>query len=191
MSAVYQLKNVPERFMSEQTDVVQLAEQLGDEDLVETLLNRPFANESMKPYWGPVEGKWQSLSSTSAEKPDISLWDLGCLLLNQRAFTSLKDALAEAGEFLPITVDGELMYIFNCQEWGQEDVSLSERKYLNGYEDGLKSLVFEPGDVITKTVFKSKLAGAGFLYASESFKHLVDDADLQGLRFDTDLLDPF
>ena len=191
MTAAYQLKRVPERFFEGQTDLLALARQLGDENLVERLLMCPHLNEPMLPFWGKVTDSWHKLSATSTEKPDISLWNAGCLLLSQRAHQVLHPHLAAAGEFLPISVDGEPMYVFNCLAWGKEDMSLTEKAYLDGYEDGIATLAFDLADVAEKMIFKSKLEAGATLYASEAFKHLVEQAGLQGVRFDTELMDPF
>lgn len=188
----YQLKDIPDRFMGTETDVMSLAEQLGDENLVEMLMLQPSSNESLQPIWRDVVvDSWCPLSPTSTERPDISLWEAGCLLLNQKAYTALKAALTGHGEFLPITVDGEPMHVFNCLTFAQEDMGLTERNYTDGYEDGLLSLVFDEEDISNKMVFKSRLEGPGILYVSKAFKALVDQSELQGLRFDEDLLDPF
>ena len=191
MAAVYQLKKIPTRFMEGQTDVLQLAQQLGDEGLVEKLMMRPYLNETMKASWGSVTDSWRPLSFTSNEKPDISMWDAGCLLLNQKAYSALHQALAADGEFLPITVDGEPMQVFNCMTWGKEDMSLTEKAYLDGYEDGIATLAFDEADIAGKMVFKSQLEAGARLYVSEAFKTLVEAHQLQGLRFDPELMDPF
>lgn len=191
MTAAYQLKRVPERFFEGQTDLLALARQLGDENLVERLLMCPHLNEPLLPLWGDVTDSWHKLSATSTEKPDISLWNAGCLLLSQRAHQVLHPHLAAAGEFLPISVDGEPMHVFNCLMWGKEDMSLTEKAYLDGYEDGIATLAFDLADVAEKMIFKSKLEAGATLYASEAFKHLVEQAGLQGVRFDTELMDPF
>lgn len=189
---VYQLKMIPERFMAGQLDLLELAEQLGGEDLLMTLMNHPFSNESLQPYWKSKEVLecWGPLSPSSCEVPDVCLWGAGCLLLSAKAYDALHGALQHDGEFLPIVVDGEPMQIFNCRTFVKEDMTLSERKYLNGIDDGLQTLVFDEHELEGHQVFKSEKVGA-VLYASQSFKDLVEANGLQGLRFDTDLLDPF
>ena len=191
MTSAYQLKRVPERFFEGQTDLLTLARQLGDENLVERLLMCPHMNEPMQPFWGDVTDSWHQLSMTSSEKPDISLWNAGCLLLGQRAHQVLRLHLTADGEFLPITVDGEPMHVFNCLMWGKEDMSLTEKAYLDGYEDGIATLAFDEADVAEKMIFKSKLEAGATLYASAKFKALVERSGLQGVRFDADLMDPF
>lgn len=189
--AAYQLKEIPSRFYTTTLDPLALAKQLGDEGLLKTLMQRPHLNTSMAAYWRTVSDSWAPQSPTSSERPEISLWDCGCLLLNQRAYDALQHPLAGDGEFLPITVDGEPMHLFNCMTWAQEDMTLTEKAYLDGYEDGIATLAFDESSITGKMVFKSQLEGGGRLYASAAFKALVEQRNLQGLRFDPELLDPF
>lgn len=192
MSEAYLLKDVPDRFLGPSLTLSELATQLnGDDGMLERLFLRPHQNELMAPYWGPVADHWMKRSPRSSQKPDICLWDGGCLLLNLRAYNMLRAPLSGQGEFLPITVDLEPMYVFNCLTWGHEEMGLTETRYVDGYEDGVETFAFESGDIAEKLVFKSKLAVAGLLYASKNFKALIEAHDLQGLRFDPHLLDPF
>lgn len=192
MSEAYLLKEVPDRFFGPSLTLSELAKQLGgDDSMLDRLFLRPHQNEPMAPYWGPVADQWMKRSARSSQKPDICLWDAGCLLLNLRAYNALREPLSGQGEFLPITVDLEPMYVFNCLTWGQEDMGLTEARYVDGDADGIATLAFEPSDIAAKLVFKSKLAGAGLLYASAAFKALVETHQLQGLRFDQELLNPF
>ncbi len=192
MSDVYLLKEVPDRFYGSSITISELAKQLGGGDgMLERLFLRPHQNEPMASYWGSVTDHWMKRSVTSREKPDICLWGSGCLLLNLRAYYALGEQLSGQGEFLPITVDLESMFVFNCLTWGKEDMGLTETQYVDGYEDGIATLAFEPDDIATKLVFKSKLAGAGLVFASHAFKELIEAHQLQGLRFDADLMNPF
>lgn len=192
MSAAYLLKEVPDRFYGSSITISELAKQLGGANgMLRRLFLQPEQNEAMASYWGTVTDHWMKRSATSHEKPDICLWGSGSLLLNLRAYNALREPLSGQGEFLPITVDLDPMYVFNCLTWGQEDMGLTETQYVDGYEDGIATLAFEPDDIATKLVFKSRLAGAGLVFASHSFKELIEGHQLQGLRFDADLMNPF
>ena len=63
--------------------------------------------------------------------------------------------------------------------------------YIDGFEDGLKSLVFLNEDIQNKLLFKSKLQGGYSIYCNEAFKRLIINSELEGLNFDSDLLNPF
>ncbi|MCW1718320.1 hypothetical protein OIZ54_06080 [Pseudoalteromonas sp. A3] len=67
-------------------------------------------------------------------------------------------------------------------------MSLTERAYLDGFEDGLKSLVFDDEGISNKLIFKSKMQSGLSLYCTDNFKKLVNDNNLTGLVFNTDLL---
>lgn len=191
MAAAYLLKKIPQRFMGTTLDAVGLAEQLGDLELITMLVEQPVKNTSLLPYWRDVSDSWAPLSKTSTKLPDISLWESGCLLLNDKAYEVLSEPLKGDGEFLPVTVDGQRMRVFNCLAFGKEDLSLTERQYIDGYENGISSLAFDEEDIKPKLVFKSLMAGAGLLFASQRFKELCERGGLEGLRFDADLMDPF
>ncbi|SEA68507.1 hypothetical protein [Alkalimonas amylolytica] len=111
----------------------------------------------------------------------------------QLAYDALAADLKHEGEFLPITVDGQSTYLFNCQSFAAEDRSLTERNYLDGEPDGVRSLVFDNADIANnnRCVFRSKLQGCTALYASEKFRLLCEKHNLGGLKFETDLLDIF
>lgn len=188
---VYQLKYSPERFMAASLGPLELAEQIGNDDLIPLLLNHSATNEPLLPHWGEVTETFSPLSPTSTEIPDISLWGGTSLILNAKAYDLLSERLALEGEFLPVTANDEQMYIFNCLSFGKEIEELCVKKYLEGEVDGLETLVFDDEDIAGKFLFKSKLQGCGTLYCSSHFKALIEELGLEGLRFDTDLLNPF
>lgn len=190
---VYQLKHIPKTYTALQLDVMTIAEKLGDYGLITTLMNAPLTGESLAGKWKSIETSLQSLSASGKNTPDISLWDSQGLYLSAKAYDALADALKDDGEFLSIVVDGEPAYLFNCRVFGQEDLSLTERKYLDGEPDGVASLVFDEAELgkSNRHVFRSKLQGCTALYASDKFKQLCEKHNLNGVRFDTDLLNIF
>lgn len=190
---VYQLKHIPQTYKALQLDVMTIAEKLGDYGLITTLMNAPLTGESLAGKWKSIETSLQSLSASGNNTPDISLWDSQGLYLSAKAYDALADALKDDGEFLSIVVDGEPAYLFNCRVFGQEDLSLTERKYLDGEPDGVASLVFDEAELgkSNRHVFRSKLQGCTALYASDKFKQLCEAHNLNGVRFDTDLLNIF
>lgn len=190
---VYQLKHDPKNYKALQLDVMTIAEQLGDFSLITTLMNAPLTGESLASKWKCVETSLQSLSKSGIKTPDISLWDSQGLYLSSKAYDALGDVLKSDGEFLSIKVDGEPAYLFNCQVFGQEDISLTERKYLDGEPDGVVSLVFDEADLANngRYVFRSKMQGCTILYATERFKLLIEKHNLSGINLDNQLLNIF
>lgn len=195
MNQVFQIKH-PETYKSAILDWYELSQQLGDdesENLLRELHSLLVGNKPLMPIWGSgVHHSFQSISPVSEAIPDISSWGGPMLLLNARAHDLLRDRLAPEGEFLPITVDGEAMQIFHCLSYAKEEVELCVRRYFQGMPlEGLETLTFRADDVADRFLFLSKLQGGNKLYCSTQFKALVTELGLEGLRFDTDLLDPF
>ncbi|WKT59939.1 hypothetical protein Q2E61_13655 [Microbulbifer thermotolerans] len=194
---VYRLSRVPERFMTAGIDTVNLIEQLGGDvdTMLPIVLETLEKDEPMASFWKEgITSEFRPLSPASTENPEISLWEsrMVSLLLNARAYDAFKDRLAPEGEFLPVTVDGEPMHIFNCLSYAKEDESLCVRRYVDGeLAVGLETLFFDDEDVAGRFLFKSKLQGGSELYCSYSFKALCEEVGLKGLRFDEDLLSPF
>ncbi|WP_441004010.1 hypothetical protein [Pseudocolwellia agarivorans] len=121
---------------------------------------------------------------------DVNLYG-NFLVLNARAYECLSKVISEYGEFSPLRTDGEELFLFNPLYFGKEDISLTEKAYLDGYEDGLKSLVFDNDDISGKLLFKSKLQGGLSIYCTDDFKNILSDNKLCGLTFSSDLLSPF
>lgn len=194
---VYRLSRIPERFMSAGIDTVDLIEQLGEDVdvMLPLVLQALEKGESMASIWKEgLTSEFRPLSPTSTEIPEISLWEsrMVGLLLGARAYDVFKDRLAPEGEFLPVTVDGEPMQVFNCLSYAKEDESRCVRRYVDGeLAVGLETLFFDDEDVAGRFLFKSKLQGGSELYCSSSFKALCEEVGLKGLRFDEDLLSPF
>ncbi|WP_104398581.1 hypothetical protein [Vibrio penaeicida] len=126
----------------------------------------------------------------NTEIPDIFLWLRTYLVLNSEAAKKLSSFLKSKGELLPIRVDNKDMYIFNCLQFGKENKALCMKKYLNGIEDGYKTLVFDDEDASSKLIFKSNLVGP-MLFVTEEFKSLCDESKLKGFRFEPNLLAVF
>lgn len=190
---VYQLKFIPKTYKALQLDIMAIADKIGDDSLILKLMTAPLTGDSLADNWKSVDTSLQRLSTSATAEPDISLWDSQGLYLSQKSYDALAEALQHEGEFLPITVDGVPAYLFNCRAFGREDLSLTERKYLDGEQDGVVSLGFDDADILehNRHVFRSKLQGCTALYASDKFKQLCDKHNLCGLAFDTNLLDIF
>ncbi|MFA0813787.1 hypothetical protein [Microbulbifer epialgicus] len=64
---------------------------------------------------------WNESVSDSCQPllPTGDQWDAVDLVLNQKVYIALKECIGPEGELLPITVDGEKMYIFHCQSFGK------------------------------------------------------------------------
>ncbi|MCX2781102.1 hypothetical protein OQJ46_04475 [Microbulbifer thermotolerans] len=195
MITVYRIKRSPE-FMSGFINTLKLSEQLwgGDSDSQLRQLNSMLMhNEPLSPIWKQgVSSTFKKISPVSEKVPDISYWSGSMLLLNAGAYEMLKDRIGSEGEFLPITVDGKLMQIFNCLSSAREKEELCVQRYFQGnLLPGLETLYFDDEDVVDRFLFLSKLEGGKTLYCSSHFKALVEELEFEGLGFDEDLIGPF
>ncbi len=187
----YQLKNIDEEFKTLALDPMELLEQLGTEDALDVFLRQPTTNDSLLPIWKNIHSTMRAMFDSALTQPDVSLWNFLYLLINEKAYSILKDHISPYGEFLPITVDGKKMFIFNCLDYAKEDQDQCLREYIDGIECGLKLLTFDTTDTKDKLLFKSKLEGGSLLFASDHFKQICERHELKGLRYDEDLLSIF
>lgn len=192
---VYQIKASANTYDIIDLDIVALAEKLEaistfDEDtLIKLLMNLPFDNTSLKSMW-PEKMACKYFGKSKEQNYDINVYT-NFLVLKMKAYNVLYDELKAFGEFLPLNVEGDKMMMFNLLTFAEENKSLCEMSYLDGFENGLKTLSFDESDMIIKTIFKSKLQGGMKNYCTDRFKKLVEKNDLTGIKFDTDLLDHF
>ena len=109
------------------------------------------------------------------------------LVLNKKAYMAIGNHLQGCGEFVPLDCEKEL-FLFNPLIFEEEDDSLTETAYLDGFENGLKSLVFKSD---LNLVFKSSSQGGKSIYCNAAFKTLVKENNLSGITFNSDLLSLF
>lgn len=117
---------------------------------------------------------------------DINLFS-SYLVLNEKAYTAIGNHLQGCGEFVPLNCEKEL-FLFNPLIFEQEDEALTEIAYLDGFEDGLKSLAFKSD---LNLIFKSSMQGGKSIYCNAAFKTLVKESNLTGITFNNDLLSVF
>ena len=117
---------------------------------------------------------------------DINLFS-SYLVLNEKAYTAIGNHLQGCGEFVPLNCEKEL-FLFNPLIFEKEDEALTEIAYLDGFEDGLKSLAFKSD---LNLIFKSSMQGGKSIYCNAAFKTLVKESNLTGITFNNDLLSVF
>lgn len=185
---VYRIKYPEDSFEVIDLDMFAFAEILGDEDLT-LVRSQPRTNESLESRWGNVQcgiaEEWKN-----KPLPAISYWG-SYLIFTQEAHDVFANTLNPFGEFLPLLADGNQLYVYNCLTFVDEDETQCVRSYEDGYPIGFKSLAFEKSDLKDKQVFKSKLFGTHTLFATESFKALFSKENMNGIKFDNDLVNPF
>jgi hypothetical protein len=100
----------------------------------------------------------------------------------------LGEILEPFGEFLPLLVDGEAYYLFNCFSIGDADESKCEFEYHDGMKLGIKRLEFKP-DASDNLIWKTPIESCMTLFCSDRFKEIIKSFELTGLRFDTKLIE--
>lgn len=186
---IYRLKSMVNSYEVIDLDIFEFAEIIGDDDL-SLVRSQPRTNESLLDTWETPSCSYSKEYKQAVKYPDISFWGT-YLLMSATAKTKMVALLSDFGEFLPLSVEGDEFYLFNCLTFGLEDKQLCVVKYNEGIKDGLESLAFDIQDVQSKPVFKSNLQGSRTLFVNEKFKQCYDANNFSGLRFDTELLNIF
>lgn len=122
--------------------------------------------------------------------PDITTWVLGCLVLNEKAYTALKSILAPSGEFLEAYCEGIPYFIFNTlhiEDDSAVDDNHSQKCMVDGIFQGLDALAFIESK-ISQPIFKTAYDRKAYSYCTGVFKEAVVNAGLKGLIFNETLV---
>lgn len=158
-------------------------------ELLVRLQRLPYENQSLYSLWN---GEHLDLTFNPESTDDFDINIVGTyIVLKMSAYSVLKPLIADFGEFIKINTDRGEMMLFNLLTFGKEDPQLTEIKYTDGFEDGLKSLVFDKEDIYKKSLYKSKLEGGDLIYCNEQFFNEVKLNNLTGITFYTDLIGMF
>jgi len=158
-------------------------------ELLVRLQRLPYENQSLYSLW---DGEHLDLTFNPESTDDFDINIVGTyIVLKMSAYSVLKPLIADFGEFIKINTDRGEMMLFNLLTFGKEDPQLTEVKYIDGFEDGLKSLVFDKEDIYKKSLYKSKLEGGDLIYCNEQFFNEVKLNNLTGITFYTDLIGMF
>ncbi len=190
---VYKISNSTNTYDAIDLNTVRLAEILSKNTLhdksglIKMLRSIAYNNSPLKKLW-PDEVSCNYFGDSRKQDYDITIFG-NYLVLKMNAVEVLHEELSKSGELLPLNVEGNHMMLFNCLTFGQEREELCIKRYEDGFEYGLETLVFNIEDVENKGFFKSKLDNATSIYCMDKVKLLVEEHQLRGLTFDTDLLD--
>ncbi len=137
--------------------------------------------------WQPVDLFFEqsSLAQSAAKLPDLSLWNISCVVLSKKAHDALGGFLDPFGEFLPLK-DG--YHLFNCLT-SIDRTCVDERSSsfdLDAIENSMfyqKSLSFIDKKLEGIEIFKPSFTHNGMLLCQAPFKELVEANALGGLVF--------
>lgn len=165
----------------------ELSDAIGDDEAINFVKN----NTKLSTVWPEISGKFVDVGLNNLERPDITLFNNVHLILNTLALNKLKNQLEKVGELLPITIDHEAHYLFNCLNPVDADEAKSEADFVEGIWMGIKSIDFLPSTSATNLVFKTQFDRCKALYCGDKFKELCEDHNLKGLTFSENLTEQF
>jgi hypothetical protein len=158
---------------------------------LEDIIEFSKRNTKMSSWWKTPDTDFISVDGDeSAPIPDISLWLDAALVLSPKAYRMLGDLLKSSGEFLPVHVQDETFYVFNCLVLGEEDTDKSRFEKHNNITLDLKSLSFKES-ANQLIVFKSYLQNCLTVFCGERFKNATESFELMGIKFDINLIEKF
>ncbi|CCU72633.1 imm11 family protein [Thalassolituus oleivorans] len=179
---IYQLDPDFERFYSFDFDV---------EDLLEKMprYSQRFRAKPRLSDWVEPEGRFyrsQCFSGDTKSVPDMSVWALGNLILNERAYGVFSEFIGMAGEFLPLTVNGCAFYMFNTLKvlnGDQVDCSNAVDIIDSGVHFGKAGFDILEDQLNKVEIFKLKEEKLVHSFVTQGFKSLCEDEGLTGLNF--------
>jgi hypothetical protein len=181
---IYLIRNDGYRFQELDLEVNDLIDNFPEDIDYRGAHDFALNNLSLSQSWTPVETSFSPIDNPEAPIPDIAKWIDATLVLSQRAYEALYSSLAECGEFLPISANGQKYYLFNCLTCVGIDQHRSQKCYYEGEDIGFEKLAFQP---TAATIFKSPDQGCQDLFCQESIKDLVERHALTGTIFDANL----
>jgi len=128
-----------------------------------------------------------SMGSKTKEIPDISEAG-GRLFFSEKAFKKLKDICSNYGEFLPVSFDTGIGYIFNplitAEQLGGVD------KNLIGFDSNanLEHFGFKDSAIRNTPIFRTELDNYHGIFCTSTVKNAIEDAKLKGVKFNVDLV---
>lgn len=192
MNKVFAIRNDSYAFQELDLQIDDIIESRPTDVDEDSVLDFSLSNCAMADWWPTPSTEFLPIDNDpNAAIPDLSKWIDSSLVLSPKAYRLLGDTLIEWGELLPITVKGEIFYIFNCLTFGEVRKELCEKNYYEGEELGIKTIVFNDEDVSEKLVFKTNYNSCFELYCGERLKDILEGFGLSGVVFSTKLAEDF
>ena len=187
MSTIFAIRKDIPKYQILDLDVLDVTRNLPDDIDLDSVFDFSQLNTPLAQWWETPETRFVGVDNPGSEIPDISCWVDASLVLSPKAYRLLKDSLAAIGEFLPVNVDNQLHYIFNCFQLADEDDEKSKFNIEEGLASGLKHLEFRE-DSSNLLLFKSKAENCLTLFCNQRFKEIVNSFALGGVIFDEQLI---
>ena len=144
--------------------------------------------------WVPIKGKFFP-KVAARTLPDITTCEADMLLLNPKAYDCLNETLSSYGELLPVEIGDDTYYLFNLLTRLEDsviDTENSEYEYFEEEPVGFRVLNFNENNVPQDKILFGVEGGLAYnLYCDDRFKNILEENDLNGLFFNTTLIDPY
>ena len=152
------------------------------------IMRGSIPGQSLAASWKDVSGSLSQSDETAKNNliPDITRWYTH-LAFSAAAFNQLKDKLEGYGEFLPVSTQIGVWYVFNVLATEEVDKSRSEAEIVNGVQVGVIRITFKNSSP-DKAVFKTDFDKCSRIFCTEAFKELVDACNYKGLTFESELV---
>lgn len=191
MPPIYAIRNDGVKFQELDLEMRDIRRHRPDHVSLDDVLEFHIRNTAFKSWWQTPQAEFINLTgSNTAPIPDISEWIDSTLVLSPKAFRLLGDLLKSSGEFLPVKIEYETYYIFNCFVMGEADADKSEFEYQDGVKLGLIHLEFKES-AADNLIFKTPLESCLTLYSNQKLKEIIESFELTGIRFDTELVQAY
>ena len=131
----------------------------------------------------------ESAEEMKEDLPDITTWSTGLLVFNPKAYEVFHKLLANAGEFLPISVYGETYYLFNTL-YVIPDTAIDKSKAVEvidtGVHFGQSNVAFDEIFLSHEKVlvFKSNTNKLLHSFCTEHFKNIYEINNFKGISFE-------
>lgn len=121
--------------------------------------------------------------------PDVTVWSTGLIALSPIATEALRGHLSRIGEFLPISVYGEVYHLFNPLYVVPEsaiDRSNAVELIDSGVHEGQGNVTYDEAyiDAQNAIIFKSPANKLISAMCTDLFKRLYDDNGFKGVTFE-------
>lgn len=188
---IYKLFNNEKQFVQIVIDKMKLFSALqADEKYLIDCLQLGLSDRLLAPIWNDkVEGEFEKLPlyPKADQVPDIFVWSGSSLIMTDYAHAGLKLALADYGEFLPVSIQGNLFYIFHILAVVSVDKERSQFEAPHGSATKTIELVFDSVGLENKELFRSFYDGLGGIFCTEAFMKTCQELGLNGLIFEEDI----
>lgn len=155
--------------------------------------------DGLKTSWQPVDVTFEASrdATRKAKLPDLSVWNMSCLVLSEKAKSTLSPLLLKHGEIFPLN---QGFHLFNCLESigndavdGEQSAFEIEQVSQNNTQLlGIpKKLALHSEKIEHKAIFKPGFSNNSFLICQDEFKNLVEKTALGGLIFEQNLAHMF